>query len=130
MAYKKTFWLNVGLGTLFLLALGAASALSHSKSIFVYFLFMYLGVTFVLTAISIKKENRAKLNAVATLLNYITIPIMLFNLTNGGNLMNVFYLGLPSILNLLTLHSIKNNSKDKYQDISKTVVEFIKSNFR
>jgi hypothetical protein len=130
MTYKKTYWLNVGLGTLFILASGTVSAVTHPKSIFVYFLFMYLGVTFVLTAITIKKENRLKLNAVATFLNYVTIPIMLFNLTNGGNLMNVFYLGIPSILNLLTLYSIKNNSKSEHQDISKAIVDFLKSNFR
>ena len=128
MTYKKTFWMNVALATLFSLSLYTASIARPSISNSL--LFMYLGHTFVITAITIKKENRAKLNILATLLNYITVPIMLFNLTNGGNLMNVFYLGIPSILNLLTLHSIKNNSKSEYQDILKAVVDFIKSNFR
>jgi hypothetical protein len=132
MEYKLTFRMNVLLAVYFAIMASFLSNPQFSKnpSIYFYFFYNFLALAPIFSAIAIKKNNRKRINLLATVLNYVNIPILFYAIVMESKFIVLLYLALPTAINLIALRAIKNKSEDDFENYKIALFNFVKSIFR
>ena len=103
---------------------------SKNPSIYFYFFYNFLALAPIFSAIAIKKNNRKRINLLATVLNYVNIPILFYAIVMESKFIVLLYLALPTAINLIALRAIKNKSEDDFENYKIALFNFVKSIFR
>ena len=132
MKYKLTFRMNVLLAVYFAIMASFLSnpQFTQNPSINYYYFYNFLALAPIFSAIAIKKNNRKTINLIATILNYVNIPILFYAIVMESKFIVLLYLALPTAINLIALRAIKDNSEDDFETYKIAVFNFIKSIFR